>query len=106
MRRVENSRASRAASTVSIGAIGVGVIVVSTMGVAVAANGGSLELGHKNTATPTTTLIDRKGTPLAVTGDKHRPPLTVNSAVQVPHLNAGLVGGMSSSQLQRHISGS
>ncbi|HEX3906412.1 MAG TPA: hypothetical protein VHW92_00610 [Mycobacteriales bacterium] len=72
------------------------------MGIATAANGGSLVLGHSNTATSTTTLKDKHGTPLSLVGKKSKPPLKVNSSKQVKHLNASLVGGQSASQLAVH----
>lgn len=82
--------------------IGTLTIVVCGAGVATAANGGSLVLGHKNTATKTTTLTDKHGTPLALIGKASKPPLTVNSSKQVAHLNASLLGGHSAAQLAPH----
>jgi hypothetical protein len=84
---------------VTVGAIGVLSLTVASMGIATAANGGSLVLGHANTATKTTTLKDKKGTPLALVGKKSKPPLTVNSSKQVAHLNASLLGGQSATGL-------
>lgn len=81
------------------GGIAVLGLVVGGLGVATAANGGSLTLGHRNHATQTTTLKDSKGTPLSLVGKKSRAPLKVNSSKQVTHLNASLVGGMSAAQL-------
>lgn len=82
-----------------VGAIGVLSVVVGGLGVATAANGGSLVLGHSNSATKTTTLKDKRGTPLALVGKASKPPLKVNSSKQVAHLNASLVGGLSAPQL-------
>jgi hypothetical protein len=83
-------------------AAGIGVLAVVTggLGVATAANGGSLTLGHHNSATTTTTLADNKGTPLSLIGRKGKPPLKVNSSRLVKHLNAGLLGGLTASQLR------
>jgi hypothetical protein len=64
-------------------AIGVLSVAVGGLGVAAAANGGSLTLGHSNSATKTTTLKDSKGTPLSLSGKKTSPPLKVNSSVKV-----------------------
>jgi hypothetical protein len=81
------------------GGIGAMALTVGGLGIATAANGGSLVLGHHNTATKTTTLKDKHGTPLSLVGKKSKPPLKVNSSKQVAHLNASLVGGRSASQL-------
>jgi hypothetical protein len=72
--------------------------------VATAANGDSVLLGHKNTATKTTTIKDRHGTPLSLIGKKTKPPLTVNSSKMVKNLNAAKVGGFSAAQLRGHAS--
>ncbi|HEX3823105.1 MAG TPA: hypothetical protein VHV79_01430 [Mycobacteriales bacterium] len=69
------------------------------IGIASAANGGSLVLGSSNTATHTTSLKDSKGTPLALIAKKGKPPLTVNSGQLVKHLNAAEVGGLTPSKL-------
>jgi hypothetical protein len=82
-----------------IGAIGALALTVGSLGVATAANGGSLVLGHKNTATKTTTLTDKKGTPLSLVGKTSKPPLTVNSSKQVSKLNASLLDGKSASAI-------
>jgi hypothetical protein len=84
---------------ISAGVIGTLAVVVGTIGVATAANGGALKLGHKNHATSTTTLKDNSGTPLKLVGSKAAPPLKVNSSKQVPHLNASLLQGFSAKQL-------
>jgi hypothetical protein len=88
------------AGSIAVGGIGVLTLVVGGLGVAVAANGGSLTLGHSNTATSTTTLQDPQGTPLSLVGKKSKPPLKVNSSKEVKHLNAAEVGGLSASQLK------
>ena len=84
------------------GGIGVLALTVGGLGIATAANGGSLVLGQHNSATKTTTLKDKHGTPLALIGKKSKPPLKVNSSKQVAHLNAAMVGGKSASQLLTH----
>jgi hypothetical protein len=84
------------------GGIGALVLTVGGLGIATAANGGSLVLGHHNTATKTTTLKDKHGTPLSLVGKKSKPPLKVNSSKQVSHLNASLLGGSSAAQLATH----
>jgi hypothetical protein len=85
---------------VGVGMIGVLALVVAGTGIADAANGGSLVLGHHNAATSTTTLTDNHGTPLALHGKTSDPPLTVNSSKEVKHLNAATVGGKSASALE------
>jgi hypothetical protein len=89
--------------SVVAGAIGVLCLAVGSLGVATAANGGSLILGHRNTATKTTTLTDKHGTPLSLVGKKSKPPLKVNSSKRVKHLNASLLGGESASTLSHTI---
>jgi hypothetical protein len=87
------------------GAIGVLVVMVGGIGVAAAANGGSLTLGHSNTSSKTTTLTDTKGVPLSLVGPTDKQPLKVNSRKQVTHLNASLLGGKSAAELGTHGSG-
>jgi hypothetical protein len=82
-----------------VGAIGVGTILVGSMGAATAANGGSLTLGHNNKATATTTVTDKKGTPLSLIGRRSKPPLQVNSTKRVKHLNADLLDGYAANTL-------
>jgi hypothetical protein len=86
------------------GAIGALSLAVGGLGVATAVNGGSLTLGHTNTATATTILKDPKGTPLSLVGKNSKPPLAVNSSKQVKHFNASLLGGKSAGDLA--VSGS
>jgi hypothetical protein len=89
----------------SVVAIGLGAIVIIGSGSAVAATGHNLILGHKNSATKTTTLSDSKGTPLSLKARKGHAPFAVNSSKVVTHLNADLLDGLSSSALQRKITG-
>ncbi|HEX3824902.1 MAG TPA: hypothetical protein VHV79_10605 [Mycobacteriales bacterium] len=93
-------------SGMTAGAIAVLSLAVAGVGIATAGNGGSLTLGHANAATKTTTIKDPKGTPLSLVGKKSKPPLTVNSSKQVPHLNASLLGGQSATGLATSGSGS
>jgi hypothetical protein len=92
-------------SGVAVGAIGALSVVVAGLGVATAANGGSLVLGQGNTATATTTLTDTSGTPLSLVGKSSKPPLKVSSSTQVAHLNASLLGGKPASALATSGSG-
>jgi hypothetical protein len=87
-------------SLVLAGSLGALSLVVGGLGVATAANGGSLTLGHSNTATKTTTLKDHKGTPLSLVGKKSKPPLKVNSNKEIAHLNAALVDGQHAGSLR------
>jgi hypothetical protein len=81
------------------GGIGVLCVVVGGVGIATAANGGSLTLGGSNTATHTTTLTDTSNSPLSLITKKGKPPLSVNSKGLVKNLNAGELGGLTTSQL-------
>jgi hypothetical protein len=90
---------------IAVGALGALCLGVATVGVATAANGGSLILGHGNSATKTTTLTDHDGTPLALVGKTSKPPLTVNSSKEVAHLNSALLGGKSATALSTYGSG-
>jgi hypothetical protein len=86
----------RAASAAVIGVL---AIAVGGVGIATAANGGSLVLGGHNSATHTTTLVDHKGTPLALIAKKGKAPFTVNSNGLVKKLNAGELGGLKAGTL-------
>jgi hypothetical protein len=90
---------------IAVGGIGALALTAGGLGIATAANGGSLVLGHHNTATKTTTLTDKHGTPLALVGKKTKPPLKVNSSKQVAHFNASLLGGLSAAQLNSGSAG-
>jgi hypothetical protein len=92
-----------AGRSVVAGAIGMLCLAVGGLGIATAANGGSLVLGQHNTATSTTKLADSNGSPLSLVGKKSKPPLKVNSSKQVKHLNASLLGGESASRLSHSI---
>lgn len=89
----------------ALGAIGILSVAVGSVGVATAANGGSLTLGHGNTATKTTTLTDSRGTPLSLRAKHGKPPLKVNSSTKVKHLNADELDGSSASALATSGSG-
>jgi hypothetical protein len=88
-----------AGRSVVVGAIGALCLTAGGLGVATAANGGSLVLGQHNTATSTTTLKTSDGTPLSLVGKKSKAPLKVNSSKQVKHLNASLLGGLSAAEV-------
>jgi hypothetical protein len=85
--------------SLAVGAIGALTVAAGGIGIATAANGGSLLLGHHNDATTTTTLQDRHGTPLSLLGKKSKPPLKVNSRKLVKRLNADEVDGSSAVSL-------
>jgi hypothetical protein len=92
-------------SGVAAGVIGALSVTVAGLGVATAANGGSLILGQSNSATSTTSLTDRHGTPLSLIGSHSKPPLSVNSSKRVAHLNASLLGGQPARALATNGSG-
>jgi hypothetical protein len=73
--------------------VAVTALVVAMSGTAVAATGGAFILGRANKATSITSLSDRKGTPLALSGPGGKPPLTVSSSTKVRNLNASLLDG-------------
>lgn len=78
-------------------AAGVFATLVLGAGTAVAANGGSLVLGHNNAETAATTLTNTHGTALALKAKAGHAPLTVNNTTEVKHLNADLLDGKSAS---------
>lgn len=84
----------------------VGAVVVATLtGTAYAATGGTFILGRANGASTTTSLSNSGGTALSLGGGLGKPALAVNNTVKVPRLNADLLDGLDSSQLQRRVSG-
>ena len=82
-------------------AAGTLVAVVLTPGSAVAATAKSVLLGRSNTSSHTTTLVNRTGTPLALTAKKGSAPLKVSSSTKVAGLNADQVDGLSASSFAR-----
>jgi hypothetical protein len=87
--------------------IGLGV---SLSGTAYAATGGNFLLGKANTANKVSTLTNTAGaamkltsggtgTPLTLNAPSGLPPMTVNSATKVSHLNADLLDGLNASDL-------
>jgi len=83
--------------------IGVGTLVVSGVGVADAATGGTFILGRSNLATTVTTLTNTGGTALSLKSKSGYPPLAVNSKKLVPNLNANYLNGLTSTSLQRRV---
>jgi hypothetical protein len=79
-------------------AVSMAAVVIALSGTAYAAGGKSLILGHKNTATATTSLKDAKGTPLALTAPAGKPPLSVSNSKQISRLNATLLQGKTPAQ--------
>ncbi len=75
-------------------------------GTAVAATGSTFITGRGNSATTTTTLTNSGGIPLSLAARAGSAPLVVNSTVKVGRLNADLVDGLDSTNLQRRVSGS
>ena len=78
-------------------AISIVALLVALSGSAYAATGGNFILGGANTASKVSSLANKKGTALSLSSMAGTPSLTVNSAVQVPNLNASLLGGSASS---------
>jgi hypothetical protein len=75
--------------------IATGALFVALSGTAYAATGGTFILGKSNTATSVSSLTNSAGAALHLSSKAGTPPLTVNSAVQVPNLNASTVDGYS-----------
>jgi hypothetical protein len=75
--------------------IATAALFIAMSGTAYAATGGTFLLGKANTATTVTSLSNSKGTALSLSSKAGTPPLSVNSAVQVPNLNASEVDGYS-----------
>jgi hypothetical protein len=96
---------SHTGRAMTAGAIGALALAVGSLGVAAAANGGSLVLGHSNTASATTRLSDSSGTPLALHAGKNKAPLSVNSKTLVKNLNAQELDGLAASKLGVTASG-
>jgi hypothetical protein len=83
----------------TVGLAGLLLLAGSTLG-SYAANGGSLVLGHKNTATKTTTLKNSKGTALSLKSKAGTAPFKISNSTKIANLNADLVDGLDSSALQ------
>jgi hypothetical protein len=75
--------------------IATGALFIALSGTAYAATGGTFILGKPNTAKSVTALTNSAGTALSLSSKAGTPPLTVNSGVQVPNLNASVVDGYS-----------
>lgn len=78
--------------------LGAFALVILLGGVAAAATGGNLKLGASNTADKKTVLQNTgTGPALQLTSKSGQPPLSVGNTVQVPKLNASLLGGKAAS---------
>lgn len=80
-------------------------LFVAMSGTAVAATGGTFLLGRSNRATATTALTNSAGVPLRLNAKTGYAPLSVNSGIRVPYLNADRLDGLDSGQLQRRVTG-
>jgi hypothetical protein len=78
-------------------------LVVSLAGTTYAATGGTLILGHANSAGQVTRLTNPNGTALSLFSKSGTPALRVGNRQQVPNLNASFVGGKSAAQLETWI---
>jgi hypothetical protein len=76
------------------------VIVGGANLAAYAANGGTLLLGHKNSATKTTTLKNSKGTALSLKSKTGKAPLKVSNSEKITKLNADQLDGLDGAALQ------
>lgn len=83
--------------------LAIAAVAVIGTGIADAATGGTLILGRGNTETTTAVLTNTKGTPLSLRAPSGKAPLSVNTKVKVPNLNADLLDGLDSTQLQRRL---
>ncbi|MBV8911046.1 MAG: hypothetical protein JOZ89_09820, partial [Gammaproteobacteria bacterium] len=68
-------------------------LFIALSGVAYATTGGTFILGKSNTATSLSSLSNSKGTALSLTSKPGTPALNVSNGVQVPNLNASMLGG-------------
>jgi hypothetical protein len=84
-----------------IAGVVVAALVLGGGGVALAATGSPLILGHSNKAGKITKIVDRKGTPLGLTAKAGRAPLKVNTGTKVTNLNADTVDGWTSATFAR-----
>jgi len=87
--------------SVGVVALGAAALAVAGVGIATATTdqNGVVLGGVANHTQKPTGFINKKGPALALTSNKHKPPLTVNSSKLVKHLNAAKVGGKSAGQL-------
>jgi hypothetical protein len=74
-------------------AIAIVALFVALSGTAYAATGGNFILGKANSATAVSSLSNSAGTALSLSSKAGTPPLSVSNSVQVPKLNAALLGG-------------
>jgi hypothetical protein len=81
-------------------------LFIAMSGTAVAATGGSVILGHRNSANSTTTLHSQFATPLKLSACCLNPPLAVNSSSKVTRLNVDMLDGRDSSYFQPRLTGS
>jgi hypothetical protein len=84
-----------------IAGVVVAAVVLGGGGVALAATGSPLILGHSNKAGKITKIVDRRGTPLGLTAKAGRAPLKVNTGTKVTNLNADTVDGWTSATFAR-----
>jgi hypothetical protein len=88
-------RIGRTAVTVGLG---ITILGVGGVGVATASGANPVLLGHKNKTSGTTSISSHK-VPLALTGPKSKPPLSVSSTKEVAHLNAQYLDGETASKI-------
>ncbi|HEY2505107.1 MAG TPA: hypothetical protein VGI58_01205 [Streptosporangiaceae bacterium] len=75
-------------------------LIFGGTGLASATTGGSFILGRANSEATTAKLANSRGTPLALSAPKGKPPLAVNRSALVGNLNANYVGGLSAGSLK------
>jgi hypothetical protein len=75
-------------------------LIFGGTGLASAATGGTFVLGRGNSEATTAKLTNSRGTPLALSAPKGKPPLAVNRSAVVGNLNANYVGGLSAASLK------
>ena len=94
-------RGARALRSVGPATVAVAVaLIIGAAGFADAATGGNFILGKTNSESATAVLNDTAGIPLSLNAPSGKSPLSVNSAIQVNHLNAQYLGGQSATQLE------
>lgn len=92
----------RRSLTITCTALAVATVATSGFGVADAATGGSLVLGHNNHSKHTTTLSDSGGTPLSLKAPSGAPPLSVSNSKLVPRLNSQYLDGLTAGEVATH----
>jgi hypothetical protein len=91
LKRISQRALTRRHSPATV--ISIVALFIALSGTAYAATGGTFILGKANAAGAVSSLTNTAGTALRLSSKAGTPPLSVTSTVQVPNLNASLLGG-------------